>query len=61
MFCTVAAVSRGRCCVVGFERSAGVTRQPDGVIGTKTYGRVGVNKENLLVYLLDRNNELKRH
>jgi hypothetical protein len=45
--------------VVGFERSAGVTQQPDGVIGTKTYGRVGVNKENLLVYLLDRNNELK--
>ena len=46
---------------VGFERLVGVivTQQPDGVIGTKTYGRVGVNKENLLVYLLDSNNELK--
>jgi hypothetical protein len=46
-------------CCVGFERLVGVTQQPDGVIGTKTYGRVGVNKENLLVYLLDSNNELK--
>jgi hypothetical protein len=44
---------------VGFERSAGVTRQPDRVIGIETYGRVGVNKENLHVYLFDRNNELK--
>ncbi len=28
------------------SRQTGITRQPTGVWGRKTYGRVGVNKEN---------------
>ena len=50
------------CCAVvfvGFKRQSGLTQQPRGVMGIKTYGRVGLNKENLFVCHLDDRNGLK--